>query len=94
MLQAAALAHCVPWHDLPPATGNWAAGGATGAHGLLRYRDSRMVRHHITQNNYCINLHLTAVKGLNRSTVIFVSKIAPNIYVSKYTFSALTCIIT
>ena len=26
--------------------------------------------------------------------VIFVSKIAPNIYVSKYTFSALTCIIT
>ena len=26
--------------------------------------------------------------------VILVSKIAPNIYVSKYTFSALTCIIT
>ena len=28
------------------------------------------------------------------NTLIFVSKIAPNIYVSKYTFSALTCIIT
>ena len=28
------------------------------------------------------------------AAVIFVSKIAPNIYESKYTFSALTCIIT
>ena len=31
---------------------------------------------------------------LGIETLIFVSKIAPNIYVSKYTFSALTCIIT
>ena len=32
-------------------------------------------------------------RGVTRA-LIFVSKIAPNIYVSKYTFSALTCIIT
>ena len=44
--------------------------------------------HLLTQLTFTISQHHISL------CIIFVSKIAPNIYVSKYTFSALTCIIT